>query len=384
MQNPALSPSILLAPVENGYLAYDSACDQVYELNPVAALIAELCDGTRSLEVIRETVAPLLPDAKAGEVDQWINEATKVGLVTHSDSAGARPGELSAKELFDLARRLRRGGRVQLAFLSQQTVTKLSGDDPDAWYYLGQLAHIIGRRDQARAAYEQYIALKPDDAEVKHILVALRDDTPPPRAPDEYIQQLYQRFSSFYESNVCGKLDYQAPDRIRDLVQSVIGDRMGLAVLDLGCGSGLASVQLRPRAARMVGVDLSPEMVDLARAHSIYDQLEVAEITAWLGRSKDYFDLIVACECLVYFGDLRQVAVLAAKRLNREGVLVFTVERGDRYPFRLTDSGRYSHHPDHVRELASEAGLLVARLDEGYVRMEYGAEVTGLFVALTK
>ena len=39
---------------------------------------------------------------------------------------------------------------------------------------------------------------------------------------------------------------------------------------------------IKPRAAELVGVDLSPEMIELARARNIYDRLEVAEITAWL------------------------------------------------------------------------------------------------------
>jgi predicted TPR repeat methyltransferase len=132
----------------------------------------------------------------------------------------------------------------------------------------------------------------------------------------------------------------------------------------------------------MTGVDLSPEMIELARARNIYDRLEVAEITRWLAGNGDNFDLIAACDCLIYFGDLRQVVVPAAKRLAPGGVLAFTVERGDQYPFRLTDTGRYTHNAKHVREVADEAGLCVARLDEAYLRMEYGEEVTGLFVAL--
>ena len=54
-----------------------------------------------------------------------------------------------------------------MAFLCQQTVTQLSPDDADAWSYLGYLAHIIGRRDQARAAYERYLALEPGDEQVR-------------------------------------------------------------------------------------------------------------------------------------------------------------------------------------------------------------------------
>jgi predicted TPR repeat methyltransferase len=125
-------------------------------------------------------------------------------------------------------------------------------------------------------------------------------------------------------------------------------------------------------------------MVELARARSLYDQLEVAEITDWLRRSSDHFDLVAGCDCLIYFGDLRQVVAPAGSLLNPGGAIVFTVERGDHYPFCLTDSGRYAHHPDHVREVAKEAGLEVVRLEEGYLRMEYGSEVTGLFAALRK
>jgi len=155
-------------------------------------------------------------------------------------------------------------------------------------------------------------------------------------------------------------------------------------VLDLGCGTGLAGMRLKPRARQMVGVDLSPEMIELARARNIYDRLDVAEITSWLEHGRDPFDLITACDSLIYFGNLREVVVAAAKRLNPGGVMALTLERGDRYPFHLTDSGRYAHHPDHIREVAAEAGLSVARLEEGYLRMEYGAEVTGLFAALLK
>jgi predicted TPR repeat methyltransferase len=382
MHNPTLNPVILLSPVEDGYVAYDPASDRLHELNPLAALIVELCDGTKSVEEIREIVGPLLPEEKTGEVDRWIDEGIQAGLLTWSGSSGANVRELSASELSKLAERLRDRGKVQTAFLCQQKAVELAPDDSDAWYELGELAHIVGRRGEARAAYERYLEFHPEDAEIRHILVALKDEAPPPRVPNECIQQLYQRFSSFYESNVCEELYYEGPERLQNLIKSVIGDREALAVLDLGCGTGLAGVRLKPLAAQMVGVDLSPEMIELARARNLYDRFDVAEITEWLNRSQDRFDLIVACDALIYFGDLRQVAAPAAKRLNPGGVFAFTLERDDRYPFHLTDSGRYAHHPSHVAEVAAEAGLSVARSEEGYLRMEYGVEVTGLFVAL--
>jgi predicted TPR repeat methyltransferase len=125
-------------------------------------------------------------------------------------------------------------------------------------------------------------------------------------------------------------------------------------------------------------------MIDVARERDIYDQLEIAEITEWLEQTEGQFDLIVACDCLVYFGDLQPVAASAAKRLKPGGRFAFTTEHGEKYPFHLSDSGRYTHHPEHIREIAAKAGLMVGRLEEGFLRTERGVEVTGLLALLRK
>src|SRR5579862_3346231 len=381
MQNPALNPAILLAPAENGYVAYDPAADRLHELNPLAALIAELCDGSRTVDEIAEIVGPLLPEGQAGAIERWIADAVAGGLLCWGGDSGGAHRELSARELKDLAQRLRSHGKVQTAFICQKHATELAADDAEAWCDLGELAHIVGRREQARAAYEKYLEFEPGDAEVKHILVALRDETPPTRVPDECIQQLYKRFSNFYESNMCDSLGYDGPKRVHDLIQPLLADRDGMAVLDLGCGSGLAGVQFKPRAARLVGVDLSPEMIELARERALYDRVEVAEIGAWLEKNEERFDLAVSCDTFIYFGDLRELTASIAKALDPNGIFAFTVERGDHYPYHLADSGRYTHHPNYLREVATASGMEVACLEEGFLRMEYGAEVTGLFAA---
>src|SRR5207248_9625469 len=107
------------------------------------------------------------------------------------------------------------------------------------------------------------------------------------------------------------------------------------------------------------------------------DALDVAEITAWLARAdRPRFELVAACDTLIYFGDLRQVIGPAARHLASPGWIAFTVERSAAYPFRLTDSGRYAHHPGHVREVAEEASLTVRQLDTVSLRYEYGEPVT--------
>ena len=139
---------------------------------------------------------------------------------------------------------------------------------------------------------------------------------------------------------------------------------------------------MKRRAAELMGVDLSAEMIELAQARKIYDRLEVAEITGWLEQGRDVFDLIVSTDCLIYFGDLSRIVNAAAKRVKKGGLFAFSLERGARYPFHLTDTGRYEHSADHVRDVATNANLTVMRLDESFLRMEYGGEVVGLFVLL--
>src|SRR6266566_3344821 len=384
MPNPKLAPVILLSPVENGYVAYDPVADRLHHLNPVAALLAELCDGSRSIDEIRGLVGPLLPEGQLGEIERWIDAALKTGLLIQGDSVAQSAKELSAAELYTLAKRLKQSNKVQTAYLCVKRAVELKPDDWDAWYDFGEICQCVGRRAEALAAYQKYFDAHPEDAEIEHLLMALRDDTPPPRSSDRAIQQIYKGFAASYEARMLEDLKYQGPERLSEGISSVIGEAAGLAVLDLGCGSGLAGMRLKKWAGQMVGVDLAPEMLALAAKREIYDRLEVGEITQWLENTAERFDLIASCDCIIYFGDLHHITAAAAKRLNPGGIFALSMERGPKYPFHLTDTGRYEHHHDHVREVAAAAGMAVGSMQEAFLRMEYGSPVTGLYAVLKK
>ena len=370
-----LSPTVLLSPFDDGYIAYDIRCDRLYRLNPTAALIVELCDGTRDRPQLQADLEPLVGECQPWL--DWVDTATRDRLLTDARPDGIVGASPDAAALSTRADSLQRRDRVLAAFLCQQRAAELAPDDPDAWLRLGELAHIVGRRDEARVAYQHYLSHHPDDAEIAHLLTALRDAAPPSRVSDRCIEQLYGRFADFYDENMTGELNYCAPDRLHDAVVAALGRDNGLDVLDLGCGTGLCGELWREGAARLVGVDLSPDMIARARARGVYDRLETAEITRWLvGKTSDRFDLVIACDTLIYFGDLTQVVAPAARRLKPGGLLGFTVEKGDTHPFRLSDSGRFAHHRDHVCGVATAAGLTILSLSETVVRYEYGEPVT--------
>src|ERR1700691_5440233 len=112
MPNPRISPVVLLSPVEEGYVAYDPALDRLHQLNPTAALIAELCDGSRSVDDIRGLAGPLLPNGKAGEIDRWINDGIRAGLLLWEESASTAGRAFSASELSPITKRLKENGEI--------------------------------------------------------------------------------------------------------------------------------------------------------------------------------------------------------------------------------------------------------------------------------
>src|SRR5262249_17059737 len=117
MANPKIHPAILLSPVENGYVAYDPVSDKLHQLNPMAALLAHLCDGSRSVEDIHNLVRPLIPPDRSDAVARWVDEGMKSGLIVSSDAATGTHREFTAAELYGLAKRLKEYGSVQAAYL---------------------------------------------------------------------------------------------------------------------------------------------------------------------------------------------------------------------------------------------------------------------------
>jgi predicted TPR repeat methyltransferase len=379
------NPRVALAPSDDGYLAYNTENSQLHRLNAAASIIVELSNGTRSATEVCHDVSPLLGNPDFDTLMQWVRTATSEGLLKSIPQGDPIPAPRTPEEFAAAAKELRSDCMVLAAFVCQHYATFMLPDDPLQWHALGELAHIVGRREDARDAYERYTQFKPDDAETAQILVSLRNEPPPPRAPDQCIQQLYARFAEFYEDNMCGDLEYQAPDRLAEALNAELGTATDLQVLELGCGTGLAASLLRKRAKYLYGIDLSPQMVARAEATSLYDGIEVAEITEWLSRpNAGTFDLIAACDTLIYFGDLQQVVTPAARLLRPGACLAFTVERGETIPFQLTDSGRYAHSESHIRDVARLAGLRVAALTEGLLRYEYGKPVSGLVTVLRK
>lgn len=113
----------------------------------------------------------------------------------------------------------------------------------------------------------------------------------------------------------------------RPATLSLVPDVSGKRVLDAGCGPGFYTAWLLDRGAEVVALDVSPKMVELARAR-VGTRAQV--IQADLGQALDFlspasFDLVLSALTLDYVLDWDAVFGEFFRVLRRPGQLVFSV-----------------------------------------------------------
>jgi predicted TPR repeat methyltransferase len=235
--------------------------------------------------------------------------------------------------------------------------------------------------------FERWLEEEPDNPVPRHMLAACSGRDVPARASDAYVESVFDTFAASFDSRLA-RLSYRAPALVTEMVaRSGLQASRSLDVLDAGCGTGLCGPMLAPYARRLVGVDLSGNMLAQARARNVYDELIKGELTAHLRASVQAFDLIVSADTLVYFGQLDDVVEFAAQALRPGGLLVFTVEEltgDDMGPGSgIKPHGRYSHAHAYVEGVLRAHGLR-PEIERAELRMEGGVPVAGLVVRATR
>jgi len=254
------------------------------------------------------------------------------------------------------------------------------------------------------------------------------------RKPKEFVAELFDSFADTFDEKLVKGLGYVVPKLVGEAAADVMtmapqvagGDyHPGYyrAVLDAGCGTGLAGRYLKPLLAStdeeegggvMVGVDASQKMLDIAAKcttrkgcgleeedkeeedntieEALYNDLlvldlEDMELENTLGKvihpesNIRGFDLIVAADVLVYFGSLTNLLQRFAMLSTKGAALIFSTERAtdEEAPlgWRLLASGRFAHTKMHAMQAALSAGYQMVSYKEIVPRMERGEEVKG-------
>lgn len=300
----------------------------------------------------------------------------------HEDLAAAREAATLNPKSAPLAlaqgEALLRAGQLPEAIAELQRTLRLDYTLADARFALGCAWLEAGEPDKALESFSHL----EEDEEVAPKIAEARAMKERPRSDAGYVRHLFDQFSADYDERMIGQLGYRAPQILRALFDLVMPGRDRLAVLDLGCGTGLTGVSFRDVAARLDGIDLSPAMVDKARARNLYDRLLVGDIESALDGTTQY-DLLLAADTLVYLGDLEPVFSRARRNLRDHGFFLFTVERNPDEGFALGPKRRWRHSEAYLREQAVKAGFDVAGFMAAVPRHEANQPVEGFAVALS-
>jgi SAM-dependent methyltransferase len=128
---------------------------------------------------------------------------------------------------------------------------------------------------------------------------------------------LFDQYAPSFEAALVDDLGYRGPALLLAAVAiaRAAADRplTFSRAIDLGCGTGLAARAFASIVDEIIGIDLSPRMIERARATGLYAEVDVAEIVEGLGGRPDgCADLILAADVMVYVHDmtplLREVA----------------------------------------------------------------------------
>ncbi|GAA4805343.1 hypothetical protein GCM10023200_48440 [Actinomycetospora chlora] len=142
--------------------------------------------------------------------------------------------------------------------------------------------------------------------------------------PDD-ARALYDEWAKDYDHDLAdASQGYVAPGLAADTVVREAGP--DVTVLDAGCGTGLVGAELARRGVRVIdGVDVSPGMLEQARATGAYRSLEPVDLTRALPMDGDAYDVVVCVGTLTH-GHVGPAALAEFVRVTRpEGWVVATV-----------------------------------------------------------
>jgi len=157
----------------------------------------------------------------------------------------------------------------------------------------------------------------------------------------------------------------------------------GARVLDVGCGGGLLSEAMAREGARVLGLDLSPELIDIAKLHRLESMqggaildldYRVQAVESLADAEPGTFDAITCMEMLEHVPEPGSIVEACARLLKPGGRLfVSTINRtpvafalaivGAEYVARLLPKGTHDYRtfikPSELTRVLRAAGLEV-------------------------
>jgi len=315
-------------------------------------------------------------------------------LASYERSLALKP--LNPKAWANRGKLLRKLKRPQDALASLERALEIDPDLLEARLNVSELLAMLSeqnpeRKQEYRAAaadnFRKAIALGGNAEELRYHLAALGalgTGEAPAASPRQYVATLFDDYADRFDEHLTQLLKYQTPQLLCSTIERLVAPR-DADVLDLGCGTGLCGPLLRPMARRLIGVDLSGNMLAKARELGLYDELVCAELIEHLQPQQACQDLVLAADVFVYIGDLAPVFAATHRALRPGGHFAFSVEAHEgSKEFVLPPTRRYAHARHYLERLAAAQGFETRLLEGAKLRENRGEAVLGTLALFRK
>lgn len=191
---------------------------------------------------------------------------------------------------------------------------------------------------------------------------------------DAASQALYRDWATSYDRTMLDGLQYQSPRLVAERLAALMPGR-DAAVLDIGCGTGLAGRELAARGFAVIdGVDISPEMMAVARQQGGYRDLVCADLNARLPLTHGAYQGAVCCGTFTS-GHVRAHCMDEIMRvLAPSAPFVFTVK------LEVWESFGFK---DKLAQLQTAGALAILALDRGCLYAN-SPEADGMFCSVRR
>lgn len=262
---------------------------------------------------------------------------------------------------------------LERALAAAPTSDAIALDLADAQFAVGDVS-------AALTCLDTLLSRMPDHASARFKRAQYAGDTTPVAAPREILERLYTSMAASFDTHLTGRLGYQIPTLLRERLAPWLTTLVAKPdVLDLGCGTGLFGIEIRPHCGTLIGVDLSTAMLEKAKGRGVYDALHCAELAEYIAAEERHFQLISATDVLIYLGELDTLFGHVAARLTGDGRFAGSIESPAdlQAGYRLLPTGRFAHSMAYIAACAARAGLAVVDTVPTVIRLEKGTPIAG-------
>jgi len=298
-------------------------------------------------------------------------------------------GDLLADRRYEFARDLQLKGDLPAAADLLGQAVEIAPNFATAWFTLGEIRQQLDESEKAVAAFRQAREADPQDRHGAAVWLMRLGAEEMAEMPRGYVQALFDQYAPRFEAALVGDLGYRGPQLLFKAVVAVCVAARKPAffkrAIDLGCGTGLVAVAFAKEVDHFIGIDLSPRMIEQARATGLYEQLEFKDMVTGLGGEHDASaDLVLAADAFIYVSDVAPVLAEVQRVLTPGGLLAFTAETHSGSDVVIGDGLRYAHAAEYLRNAIAAASLKLAYLEKASARNEDNEPAPGLVVVAAK